>query len=205
MTQGWFTGMVPITVPIAAASFGDAAWAAQASFDSGLHFAAPNARTHGHSGPGLGCRSGGIVASRTSLVIVFPATERLVPRVTIQLRSPPLSSFACVLCLAMSSKRQAGSDSVVARVRDVSHLGDFTISPRMLVITCLAVPIGVVAACVPWVLLRLIGLITNAVFYGRVDTGLVAPDAGHHKPVVVLFAPVAGGLVIGLTGRLVGY
>lgn len=36
MTQGWFTGLVPITVPIAAASFADAAWAAQASFDSGL-------------------------------------------------------------------------------------------------------------------------------------------------------------------------
>lgn len=39
MTQGWFTGMVPITVPIAAASFGEAAWAAQASFDSGLSLA----------------------------------------------------------------------------------------------------------------------------------------------------------------------
>jgi mycolipenoyl-CoA---2-(long-chain-fatty acyl)-trehalose mycolipenoyltransferase / long-chain-acyl-CoA---trehalose acyltransferase len=39
MTQGWFTGLIPITVPIAAASFGDAAWAAQASFDSGLDMA----------------------------------------------------------------------------------------------------------------------------------------------------------------------
>ncbi len=37
MTQGWFTGLVPITVPIAAASFADAAWAAQSSFDSGLN------------------------------------------------------------------------------------------------------------------------------------------------------------------------
>lgn len=39
MTQGWFTGLIPITVPIAAASFGDAAWAAQNSFDSGLRMA----------------------------------------------------------------------------------------------------------------------------------------------------------------------
>ncbi|MDT5118630.1 MAG: mycolipenoyl-CoA---2-(long-chain-fatty acyl)-trehalose mycolipenoyltransferase, partial [Mycobacterium sp.] len=39
MTQGWFTGLIPITVPIAAASFGDAAWAAQTSFDSGLDMA----------------------------------------------------------------------------------------------------------------------------------------------------------------------
>jgi mycolipenoyl-CoA---2-(long-chain-fatty acyl)-trehalose mycolipenoyltransferase / long-chain-acyl-CoA---trehalose acyltransferase len=36
-TQGWFTGLVPITVPIAATSFAEAAWAAQDSFDSGLN------------------------------------------------------------------------------------------------------------------------------------------------------------------------
>ncbi|MCV6973364.1 condensation domain-containing protein [Mycobacterium bourgelatii] len=39
MTQGWFTGLVPITVPIAAASFHEAAWSAQDSFDSNLHMA----------------------------------------------------------------------------------------------------------------------------------------------------------------------
>lgn len=39
MTQGWFTGLIPITVPVAATSFSDAAAAAQASFDSGLNMA----------------------------------------------------------------------------------------------------------------------------------------------------------------------
>jgi mycolipenoyl-CoA---2-(long-chain-fatty acyl)-trehalose mycolipenoyltransferase / long-chain-acyl-CoA---trehalose acyltransferase len=39
MTQGWFTGLIPITIPIGAASFGDAAGAAQASFDSSLNMA----------------------------------------------------------------------------------------------------------------------------------------------------------------------
>ncbi|MCZ8379918.1 condensation domain-containing protein [Mycobacterium sp. CPCC 205372] len=39
MTQGWFTGLIPITVPIAATSFSDAAGAAQTSFDSGLDMA----------------------------------------------------------------------------------------------------------------------------------------------------------------------
>ena len=34
-TTGWFTGLVPITVPVAATSFGDTARAAQTSFDSG--------------------------------------------------------------------------------------------------------------------------------------------------------------------------
>ncbi|MGV0743986.1 condensation domain-containing protein [Mycolicibacterium sp. XJ870] len=38
-TQGWFTGLIPITVPVAATSFIDAAGAAQASFDSGLDMA----------------------------------------------------------------------------------------------------------------------------------------------------------------------
>jgi mycolipenoyl-CoA---2-(long-chain-fatty acyl)-trehalose mycolipenoyltransferase / long-chain-acyl-CoA---trehalose acyltransferase len=35
MTQGWFTGLIPVTVPIAGSSFGEAARAAQVSFDSG--------------------------------------------------------------------------------------------------------------------------------------------------------------------------
>jgi mycolipenoyl-CoA---2-(long-chain-fatty acyl)-trehalose mycolipenoyltransferase / long-chain-acyl-CoA---trehalose acyltransferase len=35
MTQGWFTGLVPISIPIAATSFAEAAWAAQTTFDSG--------------------------------------------------------------------------------------------------------------------------------------------------------------------------
>lgn len=39
MTQGWFTGLIPVIVPIGAASFGEAARAAQTSFDSGLDMA----------------------------------------------------------------------------------------------------------------------------------------------------------------------
>ena len=54
--------------------------------------------------------------------------------------------------------------------RDVRHLGDFTVTPRLLRITALAVPVGVVSALAAWVLVRLIGLITNAVFYQRVDS-----------------------------------
>ena len=65
----------------------------------------------------------------------------------------------------------------------------------------LAAPIGALAAGVAWLLLRLIGLITNLVFYSRVATSLVAPDAHHHNPVLVVVAPVVGGLVIGLLAR----
>lgn len=39
MTTGWFTGTVPITVPVTAASFAATAHAAQRSFDSGIELA----------------------------------------------------------------------------------------------------------------------------------------------------------------------
>jgi CIC family chloride channel protein len=51
------------------------------------------------------------------------------------------------------------------------------------------------------VLLKLIGLITNAVFYQRLATDLVAPGAVQHPWWLVLTAPVAGGLAIGLMAR----
>ena len=88
-----------------------------------------------------------------------------------------------------------------SRPRDVRHLSDFTATRRMLVIAVLAAPIGAASAGLAWALLRLIGLVTNAVFYGRWGTRLVAPGSGHHSPAVVLLAPVAGGLVIGMMAR----
>jgi H+/Cl- antiporter ClcA len=81
-------------------------------------------------------------------------------------------------------------------------LGDFSVDARMLRITAWALPIGLVSAGLAFVLLRLIGLITNLVFYQRWDTRLVAPGAGPHHPwLLILLAPVAGGLIVGLMAR----
>ena len=84
---------------------------------------------------------------------------------------------------------------------DLRHLGDFDVGPRLLAITAFALPIGVLSAGVAWCLLRLIGLITNLVFYQRVGTALVAPGEMHHSPYLILLAPICGGLVIGLVAR----
>jgi H+/Cl- antiporter ClcA len=84
---------------------------------------------------------------------------------------------------------------------DLNHLGDFTTTRRTLVIAALALPVGALSAGVAWCLLRLIGVITNLVFYGRFDTALVAPGDGHHSPWLILLAPVCGGLVVGLMAR----
>jgi H+/Cl- antiporter ClcA len=81
------------------------------------------------------------------------------------------------------------------------HLGDFTLTPRVLLICALALPIGALSALGAWCLLRLIGLFTNLFFYGRTHTALVAPGSGHHSWIVVLLAPVGGGLVVGLMAR----
>jgi CIC family chloride channel protein len=72
----------------------------------------------------------------------------------------------------------------------------------VLKLTAWALPVGLVSAGLAFVLLRLIGLITNLVFYQRYDTHLVSPGigAGHH-PLLVLLAPVAGGLIVGLMAR----
>jgi chloride channel protein, CIC family len=91
--------------------------------------------------------------------------------------------------------------SAPSPARDVRHLGDFSTTPRMLLIAALALPTGAAATLISWALLRLIGLVTNAVFYQRVSTQLVAPGASHHNPLLVLLAPAVGGLVIGLLAR----
>jgi H+/Cl- antiporter ClcA/CBS domain-containing protein len=81
------------------------------------------------------------------------------------------------------------------------HLGDFTLTPRVLLIMALAVPVGAVSAGAAWTLLRLIGLVTNAVFWHRVSTTVNSPGAARAGWWIVLGAPVIGGLVVGLMAR----
>lgn len=71
----------------------------------------------------------------------------------------------------------------------------------MLLIIAWALPIGAAGAGAAWVLLRLIGLITNLIFYQRVRFDLVTPGAGHDPAWLILLAPTAGGLIVGLLAR----
>ncbi|MGA8545920.1 MAG: chloride channel protein [Mycobacterium sp.] len=81
------------------------------------------------------------------------------------------------------------------------RLADFVVDRRMLLTTALALPIGALSAGAAWCLLKLIGLVTNLVFYQRWAYGLVAPGAQHHPWWLILGAPVAGGLVVGVMAR----
>ncbi|MDN5865026.1 MAG: chloride channel protein [Gammaproteobacteria bacterium] len=71
----------------------------------------------------------------------------------------------------------------------------------MLIICALALLVGGAAALVATALLKLIGLITNLVFYQRVALELVAPGGGDQAWWLIIAAPVVGGLIVGLMAR----
>lgn len=80
------------------------------------------------------------------------------------------------------------------------ELGDFTVTPRVVSISLLAVGIGVVSTFVALALLRLIGLFTNLFYYQRWSTQLVSPAHNTLGWLAVLI-PVGGALIIGLMAR----
>ncbi len=79
-------------------------------------------------------------------------------------------------------------------------LGDFTTTPRVLVLSLFALVIGILGAFVALALLRLIGLFTNLFFFQRWSTALVSP-AGNHLGIWEVGVPVIGALIIGLMAR----
>ncbi|MHB8597463.1 MAG: chloride channel protein [Ktedonobacteraceae bacterium] len=79
-------------------------------------------------------------------------------------------------------------------------LGDFTTTPRTIIISLFAIFIGAVGAFIALILLRLIGLFTNLLFFQRWNFALVSP-AGNKLGVFEIFVPVIGALIIGLMAR----
>src|SRR5437762_13575991 len=79
--------------------------------------------------------------------------------------------------------------------------GDFTANPRVLVVTAMAVAIGIASAFVALALTKLIGFFTNLFYYQRIAIGELTSPAGHHLGVWSVFIPIIGGLLIGLTAR----
>lgn len=79
-------------------------------------------------------------------------------------------------------------------------LRDFTMTPRVLFISALAIVVGFLSAVVALALVRLIGLMTNLFFYGRWDSSLVSP-AGNHLGLWEVAVPIGGALIVGLMAR----
>jgi chloride channel protein, CIC family len=83
---------------------------------------------------------------------------------------------------------------------DTGELGDFTASPRIILISLLAIAIGVVSTFVALGLLRLIAIFTNLFYFQRWSTALASP-ATNHLGLYAVLVPIAGALVIGLMAR----
>jgi H+/Cl- antiporter ClcA len=80
------------------------------------------------------------------------------------------------------------------------RLADFTRDKRILLLSLMAVAVGVISGVVAKVLVWLIAVFTNLTFYQRFSSDFISPT-NHHLGVFVIFAPVAGGLLIGLLAR----
>ena len=88
--------------------------------------------------------------------------------------------------------------SRVERAED--RLADFTRDKRILILSLMAVIIGALSAIVAKILVWLIAVITNLVFYQNFSSQFVSPT-NHHLGAFVILVPVVGGLVIGLMAR----
>src|SRR5690349_7038708 len=84
------------------------------------------------------------------------------------------------------------------RVED--RLADFTRDKRILLLSLMATVIGALSALVAKALVWLIAVITNLTFYQRFSSDFVSP-ANHRLGIFVIFAPIIGGLIIGLMAR----
>jgi H+/Cl- antiporter ClcA/predicted transcriptional regulator len=83
---------------------------------------------------------------------------------------------------------------------DGAGLADFSTDRRVLLLSAMAVVIGIIGSLVAYALLWLIAAITNLAFYQRFSSAPAVPQ-GHHLGYAVLFVPVVGALIIGLMAR----
>src|SRR4051812_3968701 len=72
---------------------------------------------------------------------------------------------------------------------------------RTVFITAVAFFIAIGAGLAAQLLVALIGLVTNAAFYGRIATTFVSPMGGHRSPLSLLLIPIVGAVIVGLMAR----
>jgi H+/Cl- antiporter ClcA/CBS domain-containing protein len=79
-------------------------------------------------------------------------------------------------------------------------LADFKADQRLLILVAMALAVGSGGAAAAWLLVKLIALVTNLVWFGRADATSISLAHATRTPWMVA-APVIGGLVIGLMAR----
>jgi chloride channel protein, CIC family len=79
-----------------------------------------------------------------------------------------------------------------------SALRDFTVDRRTWLLSGVALVIGTGGAALAVLLLRAIALATNIFYYHRISLAMAAPAGSNQAAWLMLLAPVAGGLIVGL-------
>jgi chloride channel protein, CIC family len=75
------------------------------------------------------------------------------------------------------------------------------VDKRILGICAGAIAVALGAGLAAQLLIRLIGLVTNATFYGRLSSAFAAPRFGTHNPLLIVAIPVGGAFIVGLMAR----
>jgi H+/Cl- antiporter ClcA/CBS domain-containing protein len=84
-------------------------------------------------------------------------------------------------------------------LKNPRRLGDYSADYRMLILAAMATVAGTGGALSAWALLKLIGFATNVLWYGKLSFASV--EIADRGPLLVLFIPLLGGLIVGLMAR----
>lgn len=84
--------------------------------------------------------------------------------------------------------------------RDVPGATPYLADRRTLLITALAIGLGLLAVAISRALTSLIGFVTNLSYYGRLSRSFSSP-AYHHLGYWSIGIPVVGGLIVGIMAR----
>ncbi|HUR79603.1 MAG TPA: chloride channel protein [Thermoanaerobaculia bacterium] len=93
---------------------------------------------------------------------------------------------------------EAGLGPLIERTR--TPVERTVIDRRAVYVSALAVLVALITGGVAQLLVRIIDVVTNLAFYGRLSMEPVSP-AGHHLGWLVVFVPVIGGLIVGVMAR----
>jgi len=86
------------------------------------------------------------------------------------------------------------------RPKPTSLLGDFSASPRMILLSGLGIILGGAGAVLAWILLQPDLWLHESFYYQRLSWQFVSP-AQNHLGWLAIFVPVIGGLIVGVMAR----
>lgn len=102
--------------------------------------------------------------------------------------------------MLIETEKGASSGQVKAPRHQPRPLGDFTANPRVLILVAMALAIGTAGTFAAFALVKLIALVTQAAWFGRIDATPISLAGAARTPWMVAI-PALGGLVIGLMAR----